>query len=32
MMPHPERAFEKAHGNSDGMTFFKGLVEAFATT
>ena len=32
MMPHPERAFEKAHGNSDGMIFFKGLVEAFATT
>ena len=32
MMPHPERAFEKAHGNLDGMIFFKGLVEAFATT
>ena len=32
MMPHPERACEKAHGSSDGMIFFKGLVEAFATT
>jgi len=32
MMPHPERAFEKSHGNSDGMTFFKGLVAALAST
>ena len=31
MMPHPERAVEKAHGNSDGMIFFKGLVDSLAT-
>jgi len=27
MMPHPERAVEDAHGNSDGVRMFKGLVE-----
>lgn len=27
MMPHPERAFEPLHGNSDGRPFFTGLVE-----
>ncbi|MCV6824584.1 MULTISPECIES: phosphoribosylformylglycinamidine synthase subunit PurQ [Halocynthiibacter] len=27
MMPHPERAFEDAHGNSDGQAFFRSLVE-----
>ena len=32
MMPHPERASEKAHGNLDGVGFFKGLVEAVSTT
>ena len=32
MMPHPERASEKAHGNLDGVGFFKGLVEATSTT
>ena len=25
MMPHPERATEQAHGNIDGVNFFKGL-------
>lgn len=25
MMPHPERAAEQAHGNVDGVNFFKGL-------
>ena len=29
MMPHPERASEKAHGNLDGVSFFKGLVEPY---
>ena len=28
MMPHPERAFEKAHGNQDGRRLFEGLLEA----
>lgn len=28
MMPHPERAFEPLHGNTDGRAFFDGLVEA----
>lgn len=27
MMPHPERASEKAHGNVDGARLFAGLVE-----
>jgi phosphoribosylformylglycinamidine synthase len=27
MMPHPERAAEKAHGNVDGVKFFKGLTD-----
>ena len=31
MMPHPERASEKAHGNLDGVVFFKGLVESVST-
>ena len=31
MMPHPERASEKAHGNLDGVSFFKGLVESVST-
>ena len=31
MMPHPERASEKAHGNLDGVSFFKGLVGAVST-
>ena len=30
MMPHPERAFEAAHGNTDGRRLFEGLVEAVA--
>ncbi|MCM8557460.1 phosphoribosylformylglycinamidine synthase subunit PurQ [Sphingomicrobium sediminis] len=30
MMPHPERAFETAHGNSDGRRLFEGLVETVA--
>jgi phosphoribosylformylglycinamidine synthase len=28
MMPHPERAFEAAHGNCDGRRLFEGLLEA----
>ena len=31
MMPHPERAFEPAHGNTDGKPFFASLIEAMAT-
>ena len=30
MMPHPERAFEDAHGGTDGRRLFEGLVEAVA--
>ena len=30
MMPHPERAFEAAHGNKDGRRLFEGLLEAVA--
>jgi len=30
MMPHPERAFEAAHGNVDGRRLFEGLLEAVA--
>ena len=30
MMPHPERAFEAAHGNTDGRRLFEGLLEAVA--
>ncbi|MCL4148433.1 UNVERIFIED_CONTAM: hypothetical protein GTU68_051486 [Idotea baltica] len=26
MMPHPERAFEAAHGNTDGQRLFAGLI------
>ncbi|MDQ3078302.1 MAG: phosphoribosylformylglycinamidine synthase subunit PurQ [Pseudomonadota bacterium] len=28
MMPHPERAFEAAHGGTDGRRLFEGLLEA----
>ena len=28
MMPHPERAVEDAHGRTDGMRLFEGLLEA----
>jgi phosphoribosylformylglycinamidine synthase subunit PurQ / glutaminase len=28
MMPHPERAVEKAHGRTDGRRLFEGLLEA----
>ncbi len=28
LMPHPERAFEPAHGNCDGRRLFEGLLEA----
>ena len=28
MMPHPERALEAAHGNTDGRRLFEGLLEA----
>ena len=31
MMPHPERAFEDAHGNTDGQRLFAGLVAQLAT-
>jgi phosphoribosylformylglycinamidine synthase I len=27
LMPHPERAFEPAHGNTDGRRLFEGLLE-----
>ena len=30
MMPHPERALEQAHGNTDGRALFEGLVAAVA--
>ena len=30
MMPHPERAIEKAHGGTDGRRLFEGLLEAVA--
>ena len=30
MMPHPERALEDAHGNTDGRPLFEGLLEAVA--
>jgi phosphoribosylformylglycinamidine synthase len=30
MMPHPERAFEAAHGNQDGRRLFEGLLAAVA--
>ena len=28
MMPHPERAFEATHGNTDGVAMFRALVDA----
>ncbi|MGC8202316.1 phosphoribosylformylglycinamidine synthase subunit PurQ [Aliiroseovarius sp. PTFE2010] len=31
MMPHPERAAEPAHGNTDGAAFFAGLADALVT-
>ena len=30
MMPHPERAFEAAHGNTDGQRLFAGLMAQLA--
>lgn len=30
MMPHPERAFESAHGGTDGRRLFEGLIDAVA--
>ena len=30
LMPHPERAMEEAHGNTDGRKLFEGLLEAVA--
>ena len=30
LMPHPERAFEPLHGNTDGRAMFTGLVEALS--
>lgn len=30
LMPHPERAFEAAHGNTDGRRLFEGLFETVA--
>lgn len=32
MMPHPERACEAAHGNTDGARLFQGLVEGLMAT
>ncbi|MFQ3184449.1 MAG: phosphoribosylformylglycinamidine synthase I [Alteromonas macleodii] len=31
MMPHPERAFEFAHGNTDGQRLFAGLMAQFSS-
>ena len=31
MMPHPERAADPVHGNTDGAAFFRGLVDAAVT-
>jgi len=31
MMPHPERAFEEAHGNTDGQRLFAGLMAQLAS-
>ncbi|MCF2903684.1 phosphoribosylformylglycinamidine synthase subunit PurQ [Octadecabacter sp. CECT 8868] len=31
MMPHPERAFEEAHGNTDGQRLFAGLIGQLTT-
>ncbi|MBT8412392.1 MAG: phosphoribosylformylglycinamidine synthase subunit PurQ [Octadecabacter sp.] len=31
MMPHPERAFEAAHGGTDGQRLFAGLLEQMAS-
>jgi phosphoribosylformylglycinamidine synthase len=30
LMPHPERAIEPLHGNTDGEPFFRGIVESLA--
>jgi phosphoribosylformylglycinamidine synthase len=30
LMPHPERAFEQAHGATDGRRLFEGLLETVA--
>ena len=30
MMPHPERAFDPLHGNTDGRAFFDSLVESLS--
>jgi phosphoribosylformylglycinamidine synthase len=30
MMPHPERAVEAAHGNTDGRRLFEGFLETVA--
>lgn len=30
MMPHPERAIERAHGSTDGRRLFEGLLETVA--
>jgi phosphoribosylformylglycinamidine synthase len=30
LMPHPERAVDPAHGGTDGVAMFEGLVEALA--
>jgi phosphoribosylformylglycinamidine synthase I len=30
LMPHPERAFERAHGATDGRRLFEGLLETVA--
>ena len=31
MMPHPERAIERAHGGTDGLPLFKAALERLAT-
>jgi len=30
MMPHPERVVEPAHGRTDGLRLFKGMIEAIS--
>ena len=30
LMPHPERAIEAAHGRTDGLRLFEGLIQAIA--
>jgi phosphoribosylformylglycinamidine synthase len=31
LMPHPERAADPVHGNTDGLALFRGLVSQLAS-